>query len=199
MTLNHVTVAGNNSTSGAAGLFNSASSLSVGRSIVSAGGLPATECSGTITSTGYNLDEGTTCGFLASEVTDTSAQGVDPELGLFADNNADGLEESLAIAPSSPAADLVASGFCAVGTDIRGYDRPQPAGGDCDAGSYELRTCDGAPFNGPAGAACPVPPVAGPTPIPPAPVAPKPRKCKKPKKLKKGKCVKKKKRKKKKK
>lgn len=199
--LTHVTVAGNHSTAGTPGLFTNAT-ITVRNSIVAEGGLPVEECSvagGTIISQGYNVDQGTTCGFLSSEPVDTSIQGTDPQLGLFADNDADGLPESLALAMGSPAVGLIPNGVCTVSSDIRGYERPQPAGGACDAGSYELFTCEGAPFNG-ASASCPVIPPPPPPPGPggnPGAGDPKRTKCKKgfkAKKIKgKRKCVRKKK------
>ncbi|NIO68304.1 MAG: hypothetical protein GTN71_04430, partial [Anaerolineae bacterium] len=85
-------------------------------------------CSGGLTSNGYNLDSGNTCGFSATG----DQQNTDPLLGPLADNGGDTLTHALL--GGSPAID---KGTCVAGitTDQRGVTRPQ--GDDCDMGAYE--------------------------------------------------------------
>jgi hypothetical protein len=88
----------------------------------------ANNCAGTLTSNGYNLDSGSTCGFSATgDITDT-----DPLLGPLADNGGDTLTHALL--DGSPAID---QGICVAGitTDQRGEDRPK--GTTCDIGAFE--------------------------------------------------------------
>ncbi|HEX6117374.1 MAG TPA: choice-of-anchor Q domain-containing protein [Solirubrobacterales bacterium] len=103
----------------------------------------------TITSDGFNLDDGSSCGF--SKPTDLTA--TNPMLADLKDNG--GPTRTRALPASSPAIDQGTSlGFT---TDQRGstrpvsFGRPRPPGGDgTDIGAYELQrgtsgepTCDG--------------------------------------------------------
>jgi CSLREA domain-containing protein len=90
---------------------------------------------GITTDGGYNIDDGTTCGFTAT----TSRSNTDPQLdpaGLVPNG---GPTWTIALLPGSPAIDLIPSGTnaCGIGvtTDQRGVTRPVGAG--CDAGAYE--------------------------------------------------------------
>ena len=88
---------------------------------------------GTITDDGYNLDNGTSCGFNASG----SLSNTDPMLGPLADNGGPTLTHALLSA--SPAID---AGVCTdylgttIGADQRGVNRPQ--GSTCDIGAFEV-------------------------------------------------------------
>jgi fibronectin-binding autotransporter adhesin len=128
----------------------------------------------------------------------------DPLLLALADNS--GPTMTRALPPNSPAVDLAP--ICTgAAIDQRGFMRPFPTGGACDAGSYELQDMDGDGLRdtgdncptqaGPASnGGCPLPvvnpPVTTPPPTTPTPAAVPKKKCKKGRKLKKGKCVKKK-------
>jgi CSLREA domain-containing protein len=88
-------------------------------------------CSGTLTSGGYNLDSDGSCNLSA----DTDLVGVDPLLGPLADNG--GRTWTHALLPGSPAIDAITEmAACTVETDQRGVPRPQGAG--CDIGAFEL-------------------------------------------------------------
>ena len=91
-----------------------------------------------MTSTGYNLDTGNTCGFSnADNITNS-----DPLLGSATENG--GLTLTLALSPNSPAIDYIPAEACTVATDQRGEEYPRPVDGNkdgiakCDIGSFEL-------------------------------------------------------------
>ena len=93
------------------------------------------DCSGNLTSYGYNLIENTT-GWTISGDTTGNLTGLDPKLGPLADNG--GPTETCALLAGSPAID---AGSC---TDISGnpvsYDQrgvARPFGSNCDIGAYE--------------------------------------------------------------
>jgi CSLREA domain-containing protein len=129
-------------------------------------------CVGPITSAGYNLDRGSSCGFAPPlDLENVLGTIIDPLL----DNG--GPTRTQALPLGSPALDLIPVAECndddllppagvqALTEDQRGYPRPFPAGGACDAGSYEMFACDAViqtppgPFVG-----CPPPPTGGGTP-----------------------------------
>lgn len=90
-------------------------------------------CSGPVGNGGNNIDSGATCAF---GTTNNSLSNTDPKLGPLA-VNAPGTTATHAIAPDSPARDLVpASGAGCPATDQRGVTRPQGPG--CDSGAFEL-------------------------------------------------------------
>jgi hypothetical protein len=84
---------------------------------------------------GFNLEDGDTCDLSAGG----DAINTDPQLGPLQNNGGPTLTQALPA--SSPAVD---AGACtdvfgsALTVDQRGVARPQPAGGRCDIGSYEL-------------------------------------------------------------
>jgi hypothetical protein len=92
-------------------------------------------CSGSIAETsGYNLDSGTSCGFVAS----TDITGTEPALGSLGANG--GPTATQALLAGSPAIDH--GGTTALGCpalDQRGDPRPDEVsdGGACDIGAYE--------------------------------------------------------------
>jgi len=119
------------------GVLVSGGSASLGATIVS-GDSP--DCSGGVTDAGYNLDDDTTCGFLAQN---QSQSGVNPELGPLQANG--GPTETLAPGPTSPVLDTIPTGTSlnattvCPGTDQRGVDRPEASvGANCDIGAVEL-------------------------------------------------------------
>jgi hypothetical protein len=92
-------------------------------------------CSGTVTSSGHNLDDGDSCGLSATgDITDTPAL-----LGPLQDNG--GSSWTHAFLSSSPAVDAGSQVACPV-VDQRGWNRPFEGDGDgtavCDIGAYEL-------------------------------------------------------------
>jgi hypothetical protein len=89
-----------------------------------------------ITSHGYNLDSDSSCQLAAP----TDRPGVDPLLGPLQDNG--GPTFTQALLPGSPALDAIPWGTNGCGatliSDQRWQARPQPAGGPCDIGAYEV-------------------------------------------------------------
>ncbi len=91
-------------------------------------GTPA-DCSGPVSSLGYNLDSDGSCGLSGpGDLSNTNAV-----LGYLADNG--GLTKTHALLAQSPAIDAVPAGECALTTDQRGVNRPLGTG--CDSGAYE--------------------------------------------------------------
>ena len=98
------------------------------------------DCSGPLTSGGYNLvGTASGCGFSNAG---GDQQGIDPRLGPLAGNG--GPTPTQALLPGSPAIDAAPFASCSdtsgarLATDQRGVTRPQPVGGACDIGAYEL-------------------------------------------------------------
>jgi hypothetical protein len=142
LTLTQSTVSGNRATTYGGGLYNSSNrrngSLTITSSIV-ASNPDGGDCyfnRGSITSHGYNLDSDTSCQLTAA----TDQPGVDPLLGPLQDNGGGTLTHALI--PGSPAVDAISLGTNGCGTtrysDQRWRARPQPAGGACDIGAYEV-------------------------------------------------------------
>lgn len=167
--LDHVTLSGNEAELSGDSLATSngaGDGIIISRSIIAGTGLTSDPCdSGTlpIASGGFNVagydDNG--CGYIDSDTTG----GV---LGLTGSDPTDngGPTPTIALGPDGAAVDKVPAAACgpAGGVDQRGFPRPLPLGGACDAGAYELHTCDGTTVLNGAYAACPVPPSPLPTP-----------------------------------
>jgi predicted outer membrane repeat protein len=140
LTLINSTVSGNSTGSSSGGLHSDGGQIQLTNSIV-ADNLHGGDCwyypGSTITSShGYNLDSDGSCELTAS----TDLPGVDPLLGPLQDNGGPTLTHALL--PSSPAIDAIPWGTNGCGTsliaDQRWQARPQPAGGACDIGAYEV-------------------------------------------------------------
>jgi hypothetical protein len=122
---------------------------------------PAGNCAGDgeLTSAGFNLEDANTCGFTAGgDLVNTN-----PQLGPLQNNG--GPTPTRAIPPGSPAVDAGSCTNVVGGTmsvDQREVAVPQPAGGKCDIGAYEL--VGGAPPP-------PPPPKAKPAAVPGNPAA----------------------------
>jgi hypothetical protein len=103
--------------------------VSVAATIV-ANSASGSDCYGTITDDGYNLDDDGTCGFTAgdNDLSDKPA-GLDPS-GL---QNNGGSTETIALEPGSAAAHAVNSASLCSTPDQRGITRPTP----CDIGAYQ--------------------------------------------------------------
>jgi CSLREA domain-containing protein/uncharacterized repeat protein (TIGR01451 family) len=89
-----------------------------------------TNCSGTITVTGPDLEDGTDCGF-----TTDGSKRANPLLGPLANNG--GPTETMLPAASSPVIGSGTDATCAT-HDQRGGARPAPGGGQCDIGAIEV-------------------------------------------------------------
>ncbi len=87
-------------------------------------------CTGTVTSTGPNLEDGSECKFAAHG----GFSEANPLLTPLADNG--GPTETMALLAGSPAIDHGTNEGCPA-SDQRGGARPQPPGGTCDIGAVE--------------------------------------------------------------
>jgi uncharacterized repeat protein (TIGR01451 family) len=94
-------------------------------------------CYGPNSDAGYNLDDGTSCGFSA---VNHSLSSTDPLLDPAGLKDNGGATQTVALEPGSPAIDAIPSGVNGCGTTImtdqRGVGRPQGAG--CDIGAFEF-------------------------------------------------------------
>src|SRR6185312_15993432 len=93
---------------------------------------------GDFSSVGFNLESANTCGFnTTGDLVDT-----DPHLGPLQNNGGPSPTPTQALPVGSPAVD---AGSCTnslggpLTMDQRGVARPQPAGGQCDIGAFELQ------------------------------------------------------------
>jgi hypothetical protein len=133
-TVTATTVSANSAVAGG-GISFDASTLSLGDSIVanSPSGGNCAFAGGTLVDGGYDLDSGTTCGLSGSG----DLTNANPQLGTLEANG--GPTATVALAPTSPAVDIVPVGINGCGTtlknDQRGVLRPQGTG--CDSGAYE--------------------------------------------------------------
>jgi uncharacterized repeat protein (TIGR01451 family) len=86
---------------------------------------------------GYNLDDGTSCGFSSAN---NSLSNTDPLLDSAGLQDNGGPTQTIALQPGSPAIDAIPSTVNGCGTTIttdqRGISRPQGPG--CDIGAFEL-------------------------------------------------------------
>ena len=126
--INNSTITGNSADAGGGGILSSGT-VSVDGSIVANQTLGG-DCagSGTITSTGGNVESGTSCGFMSAG----DLQDTDPLLGALANNG--GPTDTHILLPGSPAIDN--AGTCGLTDDQRGEPREA---NDCDSGSVEVQ------------------------------------------------------------
>ena len=110
-------------------------------------GSGAPDCGGNLDSYGYNLVEDPsdcTINEVANPGTDITGQ--DPNLGPLQDNGGPTFTHALQV--GSPAIDAIPPISCTVTDDQRGVSRPQPTGGNCDIGAYELEQQPPVPVGG---------------------------------------------------
>ena len=115
-----------------------ASSGSTSNGELSAG----SNCSGTMTDSGYNISDDATCGF-AKTGSANNGDGVDPLLAIvgLADNG--GPTQTIALQDGSPAIDAIPLAECTdqssnpITTDQRGFRRPDFGEVFCDIGAFE--------------------------------------------------------------
>jgi hypothetical protein len=131
VSLDSVTLAGNTA-AGGGGLSNDSGLLVTLHDTVvgnNAASVSGPDCSGQVTSRGYNLEGGTDCGLNGA----SDHQGAD--IGLRALNANGGPTQTMALLPNSPAIDA-GDPFCPPPpSDQRGVTRPQ--GSRCDIGAFE--------------------------------------------------------------
>lgn len=138
-TITNSTVVGNSAPTAGSGIFNdnTTGTVSLTNSIVANDA--ASNCSGTISSGGHNLDSGNTCALtVPGDLINTN-----PQLGLLANNG--GPTPTHALLFNSPAIDAGDSTVCAAlpigGVDQRGELRNDLR---CDIGAFELKLTDSA-------------------------------------------------------
>jgi len=123
----HVTIANNTSPDGTgSNLANESGTVRIYSTLI-ANPVGNTNCSGSITTLGYNLSSDSSCG-LGVEGDQSS---VDPLLDVLADNG--GFNKTLALMTGSPAIDAGSAAFCTT-LDQRYYYREDAS---CDTGAYE--------------------------------------------------------------
>jgi len=131
--LTNSTVSGNSAEVEGGGIYNNGGTVTLMSSII-AQQSPGADCSGAISSLGYNLDSDATCQLTASGDISAGIADLQP-LAM----NPPGTTATHALGSSSQALDAIPLGANGCGTEIatdqRGVTRPQGAG--CDMGAYE--------------------------------------------------------------
>jgi len=144
LTVTSSTISGNNNSSSlfGAGIRQEPGGTLVSNGAIITGNSPGDCFFGTITSLGFNLEGGTSCGFTApgdqQNVAVADVLVTDVSGPLLADNGGPTQTIALLDADDNPALDAIPFADCDVDTDQRGVSRPQPADGNCDIGAYEL-------------------------------------------------------------
>jgi hypothetical protein len=135
LTLNNCTLADNSaSLRWGSGIVNWIGSVTLQNSIIADG--VGGNCSGTMTSNGYNLSSDDTCNFNGNG----DLNNTDPKLGQLGDHG--GPTQTIPLLSESPAIDAGNPGGCTDGqghllkTD-RGKPRPDKQSGRCDMGAFE--------------------------------------------------------------
>ena len=132
MTITNSTIVGNTAQRSGGGI--DVGSIAVLENNIVAGNTGAGDCgtwSGTLTSSGYNIDSDGTCGLNATgDLPNTLL--ADINMGALANNG--GKTQTHALLTGSVAID---AGSCVTGADQRGISRPQ--GIACDIGAYEVK------------------------------------------------------------
>lgn len=131
--LTYTTFVGNTAVRNAGGIYRTVGNVGLWNTLLAGNG-PA-NCQGALTSGGYNLDSGDTCGLTATgDLTNTN-----PLLGPVGDNGGGTLTHALlAGSPAIDAGDCISG----VSLDQRGVVRPADGDGDgtpaCDMGAFEF-------------------------------------------------------------
>jgi hypothetical protein len=142
--ISNLTIAGNHTNAPGGAILNRGQARFKDTIVAGNVATPAGNCAGTGTfaSAGFNLESANSCAFnVAGDLVNT-----DPLLGPVQNNG--GPTATQALSASSPAVD---AGSCTdlagqpLTIDQRGVARPQPAGGKCDIGAYELALAAPAP------------------------------------------------------
>jgi hypothetical protein len=129
LTLTNSTVSGNTATGGGGGIAT-VNPAKIGGSIVAnnTGG----NCSGGVSSQGYNLESGTDCSFTSTG----DLQNTNPLLDPSGLQNNGGPTQTIALQQGSPAINHIPVARCP-STDQRGMERPDDSESACDIGAYE--------------------------------------------------------------
>jgi hypothetical protein len=134
------TFSGNSASNDGGGIFNGGGSTTTLKNTIVANSTHGKNCvnrQGKITDGGYNIEDGTSCGFSAAK---NSLPSTNPKLASsLADNG--GPTKTIALLTGSPAINAIPQGTNGCGTQIttdhRGVKRPQ--GNRCDIGAFEKR------------------------------------------------------------
>jgi hypothetical protein len=158
MSATHVTLVDNAARNGGDNLGTVDGAVTLRATIIAsrAAGSPALSClygASVVTSGGFNLDDGTSCGFGPG----TDLVGVEPQLGALANNGGPTLTHLPAA--GSPVVDAVIAACPPPANDQRGMAR---AANSCDIGAVERQPGDAEPGTGGSPPATP-PPAAAPT------------------------------------
>jgi predicted outer membrane repeat protein len=146
LTVTNSTFSGNSAGSGGA-IWDTGTALL--RNTIVANSPSGDNCSGSITDSGHNLDDGMTCGFSAA----SSLSGTDPQLDPAGLSNNGGPTQTVALCTdadvptgctaTSPAIDAGDQAICAAqpvnNRDQRGFVRPGVGHTQCSIGAYEAR------------------------------------------------------------
>lgn len=114
---------------GGGGLFNNVSATLRNTIVANNTGSAGTNCYGTITNGGNNIDSGATCGWASSSGSMSNANPLFAPLGNYG-----GSTQTMGLLPGSPAYDTANPTYC-TSTDQRGFSRF----GNCDIGAFELQ------------------------------------------------------------
>jgi uncharacterized repeat protein (TIGR01451 family) len=131
--VDYSTITGNSATFGG-GIYGGSTTL---RSTIITGQITGGNCAASISDGGYNLDDGSSCGFSS---TNNSLSNTNPLLDPARLQDNGGPTQTIALELGSPAIDAIPSEANGCGTTItndqRGVSRPQRSG--CDIGAFEL-------------------------------------------------------------
>jgi hypothetical protein len=128
-TLTNGTVSNNGASEAGGGIRNAGGTTTPTNSIV-ADNTGSPNCNGTVTDGGFNLENGTSCGFSNHNV------NAEPQLSALANNG--GPTQTQALSSDSPALNVIPKASCPP-ADQRAVPRPQPGTATgCDIGAYEL-------------------------------------------------------------
>ena len=145
-TVENSTLSGNTATFGGGGIADIGGVTSVQNSIV-AGQTSGDDCynAGVISSSGYNIESGTSCGFDPSIVTGDQWNVDNSSLKLLPLANNGGPTWTQALGNGSVAIEKIPAASCGTPTDQRGYARPgnrnQPTN-KCEIGAWEAQLAD---------------------------------------------------------
>jgi hypothetical protein len=150
LSINSSTISGNSAPSGG-DIYNSPGFAMTLQNSIVANSLSGGNCSGTITSKGYNLSSDSTCNFNNTG----DLNNTDPHLGPLQNNGGPTMTMAPLLLLGSPAIDAGNPTRCTDGqgnllkTDQRGMPRPNPEDtGGCDMGAFEEQGDNCIPFGG---------------------------------------------------
>jgi predicted outer membrane repeat protein len=128
----------NNTVADADGFVIGATTVTMFGTVLEKNDGAAVLCSANATSNGFNYANDTSCGLTSAG--DTEGVGIDPKLGVLADNGGPSLTRLPLV--GSPLIGAIPSAACTSGsfttTDQRGFARPDVDGGSCDIGAVQL-------------------------------------------------------------